>query len=48
MVCGLGRDGSFKDFFGQNMTAREVAQKISHHIKADHLKDKQRKSTFKP
>ncbi|CDJ39872.1 SCO1/SenC domain-containing protein, putative [Eimeria tenella] len=39
----MGLDGSFKDFFGQNMTAREIAQKISRHIKEDKLKKKEKK-----
>ncbi|XP_026190025.1 protein SCO1 homolog, mitochondrial [Cyclospora cayetanensis] len=39
----MGRDGSFKDFFGQNMTTREVAQKIGQHIKADQLKGEKKR-----
>ncbi|KAL8273593.1 hypothetical protein Esti_002415 [Eimeria stiedai] len=42
----MGRDGSFKDFFGQNMTAREVAERISQHIKTDKLRDQNKKRKF--
>ncbi|CDJ47217.1 SCO1/SenC domain-containing protein, putative [Eimeria brunetti] len=39
----MGMDGSFKDFFGQNMTAREIAQNIAKHIKEDRLKKEDRR-----
>ncbi|CDI81503.1 SCO1/SenC domain-containing protein, putative [Eimeria acervulina] len=44
----MGLDGSLKDFFGQNMTAREIAQKISKHIKEDRIKKEQRRSKPNP
>jgi len=39
----IGKNGKFKDFFGKNMTAREIADKMKEEIQLDHEKARQRK-----
>ncbi|CBZ53176.1 putative SCO1/SenC domain-containing protein [Neospora caninum Liverpool] len=31
----MGKNGKFKDFFGKNMTVKEIAERIAKHIKQD-------------
>lgn len=39
----VGKNGKFIDFFGKNMTAKEMADKMRAHIRQDQEKTKQRK-----
>lgn len=39
----VGKNGKFIDFFGKNMTAKEMAEKMRAHIRQDQEKQKQRK-----
>lgn len=40
-----GRDGTFKDFFGKNLSVREIVDKISHHIREDKINEQKKRGT---
>ncbi|PHJ26040.1 sco1 protein [Cystoisospora suis] len=40
----MGRNGKFKDFFGKNMTVREIADQVAKHIKQDKQKEEKKRS----